>query len=319
MLGFNYIKVSPTTFVMNVKNGIVTKEGTGLSFVYFAPSSTILSIPIGSTDLPFIFNETTADFQAVTVQGHLTFRVQDPKALARLLDYSWRFGAYQTDDPKKLALRVTQAAQNAVRAEVQALPLRSVLTSVESIGPRAFAALTKVSVLEALGLEIIGFSILAIKPAPETSRALEAEARERLLREADDAIYSRRNNAVEQERKIKENELNTEVAVTTKQHEIEQTRLSGQIAIEQQRRELVTSEAENTRTSADAQAYTTEATLKPFRDIDPKILQALAITRTDPRAMVAMAFQELAANAGKIANLSISPELLDSLITSKKR
>lgn len=49
------------------------------------------------------------------------------------------------------------------------------------------------------GLEVLNFSILAIKPVPETSKALEAEARERLLREADDALYSRRNNAVEQQ------------------------------------------------------------------------------------------------------------------------
>ena len=82
-----------------------------------------------------------------------------------------------------------------------------------------------------LGVAILNLSIVAIKPTPETAKALEAEARERLLREADDAIYARRNNAVEQERTIKENELATEVAVETKQREIEETRLGGQIAL----------------------------------------------------------------------------------------
>ena len=33
-----------------------------------------------------------------------------------------------------------------------------------------------------LGLEVLGLSILAIKPAPETARALEAETREKLFR-----------------------------------------------------------------------------------------------------------------------------------------
>ena len=93
--------------------------------------------------------------------------------------------------------------------------------------------------LQALGVELLGFSVLAIKPVPETSKALEAEARERLLRDADDAIYNRRNNAVEQERKIRENELNTEVAVETKQREIEETKLAGLIALEERRRQLV--------------------------------------------------------------------------------
>ena len=60
----------------------------GLAFFYFAPTSTLVAIPVGSTDVPFIFNEITGDFQAVTVQGHLTFRIADPRRLAALLDYS---------------------------------------------------------------------------------------------------------------------------------------------------------------------------------------------------------------------------------------
>jgi hypothetical protein len=149
---------------------------------------------------------------------------------------------------------------------------------------------------------------------PETAKALEAEARERLLREADDAIYARRNNAVEQERTIRENELNTEVLVQTKQREIEETRLSGQIALEEQRRRLVDTEAQNSKVRADAQAYTVEVTLKPLTAMDPKALQVLAARSVDPRLMVAMAFQEIAANATKVGNLNISPELLETLM-----
>src|SRR5204863_6252945 len=111
------------------------------------------------------------------------------------------------------------------------------------------------------------------------------------LREADDAIYSRRNNAVEQERKIRENELNTEITVETKKREIEETRLAGQIALEDQRRELVATEAENSKMRADAQAYAVEATLKPLTALDPKSLQVLAARSVDPRLLVAMAFQ----------------------------
>jgi hypothetical protein len=163
-------------------------------------------------------------------------------------------------------------------------------------------------------VELLGFSILAIKPVPETAKALEAEARERLLREADDAIYARRNNAVEQERTIRENELNTEVAVQAKQRQVEETRLAGQIALEEQRRQLVATEAQNSKTRSDAQAYAVEATLKPLTALDPKALQVLAARSVDPRLLVAMAFQEIAANATKVGNLNISPELLDSLL-----
>ena len=65
-------------------------------------------------DAPFIFNETTADFQAVTVQGHLTYRVADPMQLAALLDYSVRpDGATNRTTPTSCRCAVTHAAQNA--------------------------------------------------------------------------------------------------------------------------------------------------------------------------------------------------------------
>ena len=64
-----------------------------------------------------------------------------------------------------------------------------------------------------LGVEILALSILSIKATPEMAKALQADAREKLLQKADEAIYARRNTAVELERQIKENELNTEIAV----------------------------------------------------------------------------------------------------------
>jgi hypothetical protein len=315
MFGFRFVKVAPTTHVIQFRSGKIVRSGAGLSFFYFAPNSTIVAVPAGSTDAPFIFNEVTADFQAVTVQGHLTFRVANPRKLAGLLDFSLNAkGSYDTDDPDKLPLRITHAAQTATRAEIQGRPLKTVLIEADAIASRVRTALVGSPALEALGVEVLGFSILAIKPVPETSKALEAEARERLLREADDAIYSRRNNAILQERTIRENELNTEVAVQNKQREIEETRLAGQISLESQRKQLVATEAENSRIRADAQAYAVEATIKPLAALDPKSLQVLAARSVDPRLMVAMAFQEIAANATKVGNLNISPDLLETLL-----
>src|SRR3954468_2661279 len=120
MFGVRHYKAAPTTYVMHYAGGRLPRGGTGLSFFYFAPRSTLVAVPVGSTDVPFIFHETTADFQAVTVQGHLTYRVADPRRLAALLDYSVRpDGSYRTEDPEKLPLRITYAAQNAIRGAIQ--------------------------------------------------------------------------------------------------------------------------------------------------------------------------------------------------------
>jgi hypothetical protein len=74
MFGMRFIKVEPTDFVLQYKRGKVVREGAGLSFFYFAPTTSLVRIPMGSVDVPFIFAEVTADFQSVTVQGQLTFR-----------------------------------------------------------------------------------------------------------------------------------------------------------------------------------------------------------------------------------------------------
>src|SRR5919202_2029946 len=125
MLGIRYFKAAPTTYVLQYVNGRVQREGAGLSFFYFAPHTTLVAVPVGSTDVPFIFNETTADFQAVTVQGHLTYRVADPRRLSALLDYSvWPDGRYRSEDPDKGPVRISYAAQTAMRAEVQGRTLR---------------------------------------------------------------------------------------------------------------------------------------------------------------------------------------------------
>jgi hypothetical protein len=314
MLGFRYLKAPPTTYVIQHRGGAVKREGPGLSFWYFGPSSTIALIPVASSDVPFMFAETTADFQTATVQGHVTFRVTEPRKLAALLDHSVERGKYVSDDPGKLPVRLAQAAQTATRAEIQRRALRAALADADRIAQDVQKVLAESPALQALGVEILATAILAIKPAPETGRALEAEAREQLLREADDAIYLRRNNAVEQERRIKKNELETESAVETMRREMARTQLDGQIALENTKKQLVATEAENARTRADAQSYATDAQMRPLRDIDPRVLQVLSMGSADSGQLVALAFQELAANAGKVGNLNISPDLLDSLL-----
>ena len=79
---FAYTKNPPTTYVLHYQNGRVRREGPGLAFWYFRPASTIVAIPLASRDVPFAFSEVTADFQPVTLQGQLTYRVADPRRLA---------------------------------------------------------------------------------------------------------------------------------------------------------------------------------------------------------------------------------------------
>ncbi|MCI0398423.1 MAG: SPFH domain-containing protein [Chloroflexi bacterium] len=334
MFGISYLKSGPTQYIIHHQNGRVKRSGVGVAFFYYRPSSSIAVVPVGSADVPFIFNEVTADFQPVTVQGQLTYRVTNPTLVASLLNYTvdGRIDQYLSDDPEKLSQRLVNLAQVYTRAEVGTRPLREAIRASDEIVASVLAKLATSEALQALGVEIITFTILAIKPTPEIARALEAEAREMLLREADLAIYDRRNSAVEQERRIKENELNTEIAVEEKKRQIRETqaeanlaveakeqqlresKLAGQIKLEEERKQLVTAHIENARAEADAQSYAMEATLRPLSELDETTLQLLAVQSADPRLMVSLAMKEIAQNAAKIGQLNITPDLLEALL-----
>jgi regulator of protease activity HflC (stomatin/prohibitin superfamily) len=229
-------------------------------------------------------------------------------------------------------VRLVNLLQVSTRAEIQRMPLKEAVRASREIASAVLSGFKANADLDSLGVEVLAVTIEAIRPTPETSRALEAEAREALLRRADQAIYERRNSAVEQERLIKENELNTEIAVEEKKRQIRETKinadlavesreqqvreskLTGQIKLEQDRARLVAANTQNIQTEADAQAYTIAASLRPLRDLDPELLQMLAVQSTEPRLMVSMALKELAKNAAKIGNLNISPDLLNALM-----
>ena len=334
MFGIRYIKVEPTMFVLQYVNGAIRREGVGLSLFYYEPITSIITVPVISTDVPFIFNEVAADFQSVTVQGQLTYRIADPKRVSGLLDFSLdlRTRQYRSNDPDKLSQRIVNVAQVLTRAELKSRELKAALGAADPITGQVLAGLRTSAALGALGVEILDFVILSLKPTPEMTKAMEAVAREETLRQADEAIYARRNAAVEQERKIKENELNTEIAVEQKKQQIREAQMDaemaveekkrqiqtaqmeGEIALEEQKRSLVELQVANARQEADSQAYTVEATLRPLLALDPAVLEILASSSMDPRLLIAKAFRDMADNASKVGQLNITPDLLRSLI-----
>jgi hypothetical protein len=335
MLGIRFIKTPPTTYLLQYRRGKLVRDGLGLSFFYYAPTTSLVAVPVASTDAPFIFEETTADFQTLTIQGQVTYRVSEPRRVAGLLNYTLAPGAqkYATEDPDKLPERVLNVIHVLARAELQKLPLREALRASDALVQKVRAGLAAATEIVALGLEMLGLSILAIKPSPETARALEAEAREKMFREADEALYARRNSAVEQERAIKENELNTEIAVENKKRQIREAQMDAERAVQEKkhllerealdasigrektRQDLVGLAAANARTEADARAYGVASTMQALSSADPKILQALATSGMRPEQLIAFAFQELAGKADKIGQLNISPDLLRELMS----
>lgn len=204
------------------------------------------------------------------------------------------------------------------------------------------------------GLSIINVSVLGISPQPETRKALEAATREEILKQQDDAIYKRRNFAIEQERNIKENELNTEISIAEKEREKDEKAIGTQMILQEKnsqakmnklndehellmreveadvesnkalhekelelrkyKQEEQTVENETQKSVADVKAYQNEVLLKVFERMDKEVLTALLLSGMDSGKIIAKAFGDIASNSEKIGNLNITPDLLDSLV-----
>lgn len=339
MFGIAYVKTTPNTHLIQYRGGRIAREGTGLSFFYFAPSTSLVAVPLGSRDAPFMFEVTTADFQTITVQGQATYRIARPREAAQLLDYSLRPDGrtYASEDPEKLTERVVAIGRILIQQEMRALGLRDALRGADEVAQRVSAQFAAHPEVMALGLELLGLSIVAVKPTAETARALEAEAREDILRAADEAIFQRRGAAVEGERRIRETELDTEIAVEQKKrriretqmeaeasvrgkkHELERADMQAGISLEESRKAFVEKKAANLRTLAEADAHRLQAVVDALKSADPRVVQTLASAGMDPGQLIAQAFGGIAERAERIGELNVSPELLNSLLSAGAR
>ena len=92
--------------------------------------------------------------------------------------------------------------------------------------------------------------------------------------------------------------------------------MEADVAVEQQRSQLVDCRVQNERKEAESRGQALRATLEPLKDVDWRTLMAASSGGINPKLLVAMAFRDLADNAGKIGQLNISPDLLNALLTT---
>ncbi|MBQ0398854.1 MULTISPECIES: SPFH domain-containing protein [Providencia] len=334
MFNFKYFKADSSTFVIQSVNGKVRKQGKGLSFWYNSDKTSIAALPLNAQEAPFIFNLQSSDFQSLRIQGQISFQVVAAEKTADVLNFNLTKDgkSYASEDPLKLSDRVVRAAQTIIQAKIQTTSLRDALLISQSLVTLVSKQLAEQAAIESLGIDILDVSIAAIAPSPETLKALEAQARESILKEADDAIYARRKFSVEQERTIKEAELETDLSVQAKEQQIEEARLdnerkllreraeikqeelTAQVSAEAKRNELVALSVENQRIQSDADAYAIESKMKAYSQLPVENLKALALAKMGPEQLMAMAFESLAQNAGKIGELNISPDLFGQLM-----
>lgn len=224
-MALRFRKFQPTDYVMAIKNGKTVKKGSGLALLYNDFYTSILVAPTMAFDGAFAFDDlVTADYQTVCVQGAVTYIIDDYERAVKMADFAYdrTYKNKQVNAMNLFCKRINNVIKAIVISETGNREVRAIIKQADDMADFLTDALKKDETIATLGVKILAVNILGITAKPETRKALEAAAREEILKEKDDAIYKRRNAAIEQERIIKENELNTEIKVAEKEKDIKE-------------------------------------------------------------------------------------------------
>lgn len=314
-----HLRAEPTTHVLFFKGGALKASGRGLA-VWFSPlGASIAQVPLDDRELAFLFHGRTSDFQDVAVNGIVTFRVRDPELLASRVDFSidTRSGRYNKEPLDKLALVVKELAQQLASSFLNKSPLRLVLDQgIEVIRDAIQTGLVDDPGLASLGIEIVATRVTSVKPTSEMEKALQMPTREHIQQMADEATFGRRALAVDKERAIQENELSNQIELAKREEQLIAQR-------GQNERKRATETAESKRIEGEAAAKNIKVNAEAQAE-SIKMLEASKVNaereRMDiyrdlpPAALMGLAARELAGKLQSIEHLSLTPDVLGSLL-----
>jgi regulator of protease activity HflC (stomatin/prohibitin superfamily) len=318
-LHLRHLRGTSTSWVRHYAKGKVKREGVGQSFWYRPLTAVLSEVPVDDRELPLLFHARTSDFADVTVQATVSYRIADPQRAASRLDFSIdaNQGTWRAQPLDQIATLLAELAQQPALDLLARMPLTEALTA--GTAPLRTALATALSTDERLaetGVGVVGARVVAIRPEPELERALQTPTREAVQQDADRATYERRAVAVERERAIAENELQSKIELARREEQLvaqhganarreaEEQAAAGQIAAEAMARRTLTlaeGEASATRARGEAEAAAESAHLAARRDLPDQVLWTEAL-------------RELSGRLPDIDSLVLTPDLLTPLL-----
>lgn len=314
-----HLRGTPTMHVRHVRRGRLVNAGTGQSF-FFRPLSAVLSeVPVDDRELAVLFHARTADFQDLTVQASVTFRVVDPDVACARIDFSIDpdAGTWRGTPLEQVAGLLTETAQQQVLGLVAASSLAGVLADgVSRVRDRILTGLTADPRLAETGIAVIGARVVAVRPEPDVEKALRTPTREQIQQEADRATYERRAIAVQRERAIAENELQNQIELARREAElIDQKGTNARREAEEEAAAnsiQMTAKADGEVMLARARATGTQAVGEAKAAAEAAHVRAYE--QLTPATVLALAVQELAGQLPQIGTLVLSPDLLQPVL-----
>jgi len=353
-MGIYYKKFQPTEYVMKVTGGKVAAAGQGMSLWYDNRRTTLMVVPTTAMGTGFTFDDiVTSDYQRVNVQGDISYVIENYDKAAKMINFAYvdndiKYQQVLSAAKTLIAGKIINRAKVFIAKYAANKDVRRVIRDGDELAMGLLEALSEDTTVSGFGLKILEVSVLGILPQADTRKALEAATREEILKQQDDALYMRRNAAINQERAIKENELNTEITLAKKDKEKQEKELEGKraikekelemklmvqeeeaklaakkmaddIAMEEKNKTLVELKVESDKKEADVRIYEQEAMYKAFAKLGPEIVNALAMSGMDTGTLFAKALMNMGDKIGDIGVVNITPDMFQPLLNKLNR
>lgn len=314
-----HLRADASSYVLHYKGERLARSGRGLAFWFMPMSSSVAELPADDREVSFVVHGRSTDYQDVTVNGVVTYRVVDPRILAQRVDFTIDLssGTYKKQPLEKIALLLSQLSHEHAWSYVATTEVRTILAEGHTkIREAVSLALSEDDSLREIGIEIVSVRVSSVRPMAEVERALEAPARERIQQAADEAAFSRRALAVEKERAIQENALVNQIELAKTEE-----RLITQRGANAKRE--ATEQAEAARIAAESSAARTrieaEARAGAVRDVEGARVEIeksrlAAYEATPPSVMLGMAAKELASKLKHVDHLNVGSDGLGPML-----
>ncbi len=314
-----HLRGTTTTHVAHVRNGKTVHAGVGAAF-WFRPLSAVLSeVPVDDRELPLLFHGRTSDFQDVTVQATVTYRLTEPATAAARIDFSIDpgTGRWRAAPLEQVAGLLAETAQQYAIDLLAGEDLSTALArGVSPVREAIAAGLAGDPRLAETGIAVVGIRVVAVRPEPEVEKALRTPTREQVQQDADRATFERRAVAVERERAIGENELQTQIELARREEQLVAQRGTNarREAGEAAAADVIATEAEAQRTLTLAEAGAQATRVNGVARGEAEAAHVAAYRDLPQAVLLGLAAKELAAHLPSIDTLVVTPDLVSNAL-----
>jgi regulator of protease activity HflC (stomatin/prohibitin superfamily) len=316
---FRHLRSDPSHHVLHYRNGRLVKSGRGVAYWFLPMAASIAELPCDDRELAFLFHARTSDFQDVTTQGVLTWRIADPEKVAARVDFSIDAarGVWKQTPLEQIGNLLTQLAQQFAWEYVAHTPVRAVLAEgMKHVCEQIRAGLASNGSLAEMGLAIVAVRVTAVSPTPDLEKALQTPTREAIQQQADEATFQRRALAVEKERAIQENELQNKIELAKRQQLlIEQEGANGKrLAREHAESDAITAEAAVARQRLQAAANADSIRMEELEKVAAEKSRMDVYRDVPVNVLMGLAARRLAGKLERIDHLNVTPELFGTAL-----